>query len=130
MEAKQYKVAIPKGYRIYFKAIDIAGAHHKKNEIIHVMRAKTVKFVLEPEPTNPYDSNAIKVIAIKKGWFFSSSFHIGYIPKNIAKQICDKSLLLELIPRPKRAWFGDRGGISFSIDLLGTKANYSSFQSE
>lgn len=38
---------------------------------------------LEPEPTNPYDSNAIAVKVAHDG----EVWHIGYIPKEIAAQV-------------------------------------------
>ena len=35
---------------------------------------------LEPEPTNPYDSNAIKILA-------SDGHHVGYVPKDMTDEI-------------------------------------------
>lgn len=38
---------------------------------------------LEPEPTNPYDPNAIKVLIAHAG----EIWHMGYVPKELAKTI-------------------------------------------
>jgi single-stranded-DNA-specific exonuclease len=39
---------------------------------------------LEPEPDNPYDPNAIKVIiALPDG----TKAHVGYLPRDLAKQV-------------------------------------------
>lgn len=35
---------------------------------------------LEPEPTNPYDSNAIKVLA-------PDGYHVGYVPKDMTEEV-------------------------------------------
>lgn len=58
---------------------------------------------LEPEPDNPYDQNAIKVLA-------SDGHHVGYVPKDMTKEIRDNAQL----PCPCFCYIGCNDGTYFS----------------
>lgn len=125
MSANQYfKVPIPTGYRIFFEEMEISGVSFRKSEAIKAFSGKQVSLAIEPEPDNKKDQNALKVVALKKGFFSTKKLHIGYVPKAIAKIITTKNLNNELLPRPKEFWIGDKGGIKISIDILGLKTEY------
>lgn len=59
--------------------------------------------VLQSEPTNEYDSNTIKVLA-------GDGHHVGYVPKNMTKEIMDNSQL----PCPCFCYIGTNNGTYFS----------------
>ena len=59
--------------------------------------------VLQAEPTNEYDANAIKVLA-------GDGHHVGYVPKNMTKEIRDNSQL----PCPCFCYIGTNNGTYFS----------------
>lgn len=123
--SRQFSVPIPKGYRIFFGTMDVAGVSYRKADASKAFLGKSVSLGIEPEPSNKHDRNALKVVAFKKGWFLTQKLHIGYIPKDVAAVINEKNLLSVLLPRPKDIWVGDRGGFKISIDLLGPKNEYS-----
>lgn len=123
--SKYFKVPIPKGYRIFFSEMEIAGVSFRKSDVIKAFHGKDVALAIEAEPSNKFDKNALKVIAFKKGFFRKKKLHLGYIPKEIASVISDQDLNHDLLPRPKEFWVGDRGGMKVVIDILGLKNEYS-----
>ncbi|MCO7225764.1 HIRAN domain-containing protein [Pleionea sp. CnH1-48] len=125
MSNNQYfKPPIPKGYRIFYSEIDVSGVGFRKKAIHKTFSSSNPEFYLESEPHNKHDDNAIKVMALKKGWFRTKKFHIGYVPKEVAKEIADKDLFDKLLPRIRNLWLGDRGGVKIYMDILGLKENY------
>lgn len=58
---------------------------------------------LEPEPTNPYDPNAIRIVT-------SEGHRVGYIPRNMTDRIRDFATL----PCPCYCYIGTNDGIYFS----------------
>ena len=58
---------------------------------------------LESEPTNPYDANAIKILA-------EDGHHVGYVPKNVTRQI----LRSHQLPCPCYFYIGSNSNTLFS----------------
>jgi hypothetical protein len=56
-----------------------------------------------PEPSNPYDSNAIKILA-------ADGHHVGYVPKDTTDEIRQNSTL----PCTCYCYIGCNGGTYFS----------------
>jgi hypothetical protein len=79
---------------------NIAGMSHRDN-IDHYLG----EFVgiLEAEPANPYDPNAIKVLA-------SDGHHVGYVPAGMTAEIREATT----IPCPCFCYIGKRNDIYFS----------------
>lgn len=124
MTEQYYKVPVPNGYRIYFQAFNLAGVGFRKDDAIKAFSGSMVELAIEPEPTNKKDENALRVIALKKGWFRTKKLHIGYVPKKLSAFIAKENVSLNLLPRPKSMWVGDEGGIRIEIDLLGPKEGF------
>lgn len=78
---------IPDGYQIYSEQFSIAGLHLRKYEAQSFIGRNDRTLSLEPEPHNTKDPNAIKILGTSKGWFFTSTVVLGYVPKEIAAQI-------------------------------------------
>lgn len=108
----------------FFKSVSISGVGYKKDNIAKAFSGKTVTLYCQPEPTNKHDKLAIKVIAERKGWFFTKRYHIGYIPKEIAQKISKSNLSDRILPRLKETWIGDHGGLKIYIDILGFKTDF------
>lgn len=120
-----FSVPIPKGKRIFVHDFKVAGASYRVDSLRDFVGRENIALMLKVDSDNPHDQNAIQVIAIKKRLLFGvSEKHVGYIPKRLAKLIVDLSLSDRMIPRAKSLWIGDRGGVSFVIDLLGDKTLY------
>jgi hypothetical protein len=66
--------------------------------------------VLDAEPTNPYDANAIKVLA-------GDGHHVGYVPKDMTAEV-RKAVTL---PCPCFCYIGKRNGIYFSCCYIPLK---------
>ena len=59
--------------------------------------------ILEPEPSTPYDANAIKILA-------PDGYHVGYVPHDFTDAVRDASHL----PCSCYAYIGENGGTYFS----------------
>ena len=59
--------------------------------------------ILDPEPSNPYDANAIKILA-------PDGHHVGYVPRDFTDAVRDVSHL----PCSCYAYIGENGGTYFS----------------
>ena len=58
---------------------------------------------LEPEPTNIYDPNAIKILA-------TDGHHVGYVPKDMTSEVRKETA----IPCPCFCYIGENDGVYFS----------------
>lgn len=58
---------------------------------------------LEPDPANPYDANAIKILA-------ADGHHVGYVPKDMTKEVRDNAQL----PCPCFCYIGENDDVYFS----------------
>ena len=59
--------------------------------------------ILDPDPSNPYDANAIKILA-------PDGHHVGYVPRDFTDAVRDVSHL----PCSCYAYIGENGGTYFS----------------
>ena len=99
---KGYHVSVwPKNYSQFdVVEFNIAGLTHRDN--IDNYLGEFVG-ILQPEPTNPYDNNAIKVLA-------SDGHHVGYVPKDMTAEVRTNSDL----PCACFCYIGDNNGKYFS----------------
>lgn len=101
---KGYHVSVwPKdqGYQgIDYIEFDIAGMSFRKNIEKYIGEHSGT---LEAEPTNPYDTNAIKILA-------EDGHHVGYVPKDMKAEVRNHSKL------PCRCYFyiGENDGSYYS----------------
>lgn len=99
---KGYNVSVwPKDQYIGdFVEFNIAGITHGENVSEHLGEFVAT---LEPEPTNPYDPNAIRIVT-------SEGHRVGYIPRNMTDRIRDFTTL----PCTCYCYIGNNDGIYFS----------------
>lgn len=45
---------------------------------------ETVEAMLQPEPENPHDKNAVKVLVVNEPF---AGFHLGYVPREVAAKL-------------------------------------------
>jgi hypothetical protein len=99
---KGYHVTVwPKDYnQLDIVEFNIAGMSHHDN-----IKNYLGEFVgiLDAEPRNPYDSNAIKILA-------HDGHHVGYVPKDMTAEVRKVANL----PCPCFFYIGKRNGIYFS----------------
>jgi hypothetical protein len=99
---KGYHVSVwPKDHSQFdIVEFNIAGMSHRDN--IDDYLGECVG-TLEPEPTNEYDPNAIRVLA-------ADGHHVGYVPKDMTDEIRDNVTL----PCQCFCYIGENDGVYFS----------------
>jgi hypothetical protein len=124
-EKKQrFKIAIPKGYRIYFNQMEVSGTHFHQEDTLIAFSSNKVEMTIEDEKDNEHDKNALKIIITNKD---NEKYHIGYIPKEISKIIAEDKLLYYIAPRLKYINFYNQDNLIVEFDILGLKSEYSKF---
>jgi len=76
-------IRLPSAFVIESKVVGVSKPNadgSSRQEIIRQYVSEGEKLVIEPEPENPHDSNAIKVLV-------ASGQMIGYLPKDIAARL-------------------------------------------
>lgn len=111
---------IPVGMRIWVADEEVAGIQHRLAEARAFAAGRNLELLLEREPSNRHDPNAIKVVGVYKGWFFTHRVHIGYVPADIAKVVTERGDFDQLRPRLKNIWWGGkaRDYIIVRFDIL------------
>jgi hypothetical protein len=114
---------IPEGMRIYVADEEVAGVEHRLSNVRAFTKGQNQELRLEREPNNRHDPNAIKVVGIYKGWFFTHSVHFGYVSAEVAKLIAEQDIFSQIRPRLKNIWWGGyvRDYIVVRFDILGPK---------
>ena len=120
-DSQRFGIKVPKTHKIAYSEFEVAGLFAHLDELEKALAPGDASFVLNREPDNPYDKNAIAVKVRREG-FFGTKFHmIGYLPKDIAAEIAQKGDFENLMFRPKTLWEGDSKTMKFYADLLGPK---------
>lgn len=92
---ERHKPEMPSGHQILAGRVAVAGCFAKKAEFIGFAKSKSKALILEVDPQNPYDRNAVKVVGLGDG----SRFHIGYLPREIAEEIARYKIFEKIQPR-------------------------------
>ena len=97
---------MPKGMRLWSAAEEVSGIHYHISNARAFAKGNNPELRFEPEPGNLHDSNAIKVIGIYKGWFYTYSKFIGYVAAETAACIAEHDMIGNILPRLKNIWWG------------------------
>ncbi len=81
---KEYKKKIAKG-------LTVAGLYQYEKSALKFINGENHSIILEREPENKYDANAIKVIAEWVEGSKNKSEIVGYVPKDISAKIAKHS---------------------------------------
>lgn len=111
---------IPEGFQIYEQRLDVAGIQNYKSSALKFIKAKQPSLLLERDPSNKYDKNAIKVIGCGKGLLGTRNYHIGYVPEKAAKKICEFGFSA-FQPRLLKRYEGNSGFVEVLFQVLGPK---------
>ena len=113
--------AIPEGYQIYEERLEVAGSQHYRPAGATFVKGKEHQIRFEPEPSNKYDQNAIRIIGRYKAWWFlTREVHLGYVPASVAKSMHTFGLSA-LKPRLLKTYLGNHGFVEILFQLLGPK---------
>lgn len=77
---------IPKGYQIFHRGAAVSGLHYRREAALRFIRSgERHHLEMEPEPANPHDKTAIKVIGVAAG----KRYHLGYVPADIVQLLTE-----------------------------------------
>lgn len=108
------KIPIPKGMRIWSADKKVAGTSFRFNSVLQFIKNSEHQLSFEPDPNNPKDSNAIKVI----GHYRNGVVHLGFVDKETTQTIADLNLINLVLPRLDRIWLSDdqkKASLEYSI---------------
>ncbi len=117
--SQRFLPPIPKGHRIFCGDVEVAGIKHHRDEAIAFIKGKDHEIVLELEPRNKFDPNAIIVFGTIKGFFGRKVKKVGYIPAEISKIIAEQSAFSQITPRLRNIYMSDDGFCTIRLDLIG-----------
>lgn len=116
-----HQMPIPADLQIFEERQQVVDVHHRQAEAMRFARAKNKWLELEREPDNKHDANAIKVIGCSKWWFFKERQHIGYVERDVAREIVQGGWWGRVQPRLLKAHVSAQGPIEIWFQLLGPK---------
>ena len=117
----------PDDFQIFEQRVPVAGLHYRKGTVLKFANCKKPYLVFERELDNQYDPNAIKIIGLDKVLFNIKIGLLGYVPRDLAKQIVESGYYSRVFPRisyfpaPKDKY------LDLYFDLLGPKGEKDAF---
>ena len=119
--SQRFLPPIAKGHRIFYGDVEVVGIQHHRDEAISFIKGKDHEIVLELEPRNKFDPNAIIVFGTNKGFFGRKTKKVGYIPAEVSKTIAEQSMFSQIAPRLRNIYMSDDGFCNIKLDLIGPK---------
>ena len=100
---------------IHYASGQVAGLYFRKKEAKAFAGSSDQSLEFEREPDNLHDKNAIKIIGITH----SSRYFIGYIDKDLAKQIIETGVLPGIQIQLTRIYQGYNDYIEIQFNIIG-----------
>jgi hypothetical protein len=112
---------IPDGMRILFGDEEVAVISYHIANARAFAEGAAQALALEPEPNNPHDPNAIKVMSIYTRQLLEHRVHIGYVCEDVAGMLAKGAWNQTILPRLGNIWWGGyvRDYIVVRFDILG-----------
>jgi hypothetical protein len=98
---EQFAPPLPDGWNVYRSAVEVAGTFARIGNAVAFAHGTHHSISFEPEPTNPHDAKAIKVIGIATIRGVDTRLHLGYIPKAVVADLPNEYSL-----RLREIWLG------------------------
>jgi len=124
--SKSFLPPIRQGYQIYLNRLEVAGVNHRMSEALRFFKSSGQKLTFERE-NNKHDENAIKIIGLSKGLIFKQKAFIGYVPKDVAKQIVKTGSTQSVYLRLDRMFLSKAGYLEINFQLMGLKEEKAHF---
>ena len=125
-KALDFLPPIPRGFQIFAPCLSVAGIQYRLDDALLFADESDQALALEPEPSNPNDPNALRVIGAARGM----RCFIGYVPKEVAEQIVGSGLTNTVQVRLERIWRSGNGYVDVTFQIIGPKdkkAQYDEF---
>jgi len=120
---KSFLPPMPTGYQIFAKNLPVAGIQHRKDEALKFARSSNQELSLQREPSNEFDSNAIKLIGLSG----SNRYFIGYLPKELSAQIIDTGMFENIKARLGRIYISNNDFVDIQYQVIGPKVHKKKF---
>ena len=116
---------IPKGYQIFHRGAAVSGLHYRREAALHFIRSgERHHLEMEPEPANPHDKNAIKVIGVTAG----ERYHLGYVPADIVQLLASLKMTDLVQIRLLRAYAGSNDYVEVMFQFIGPKEHRNTYR--
>ena len=120
---------IPHGYQIFEERLQVAGLAHRRAVVARFICGKHLRLELIREASNKHDPNAIMVFGCTDGIQNSKRFHLGYVPREVAKAIVGGGFWGRVMPRLLYTYLGDTGYVDVLFQILGPKGRKKAYES-
>lgn len=115
------EMPIPAGMQIYESELYVAGIHHRRSDAQQFIAGQQQRLEIEPEPGNPYDPNALRVMGCWRQSGRDERRQIGYVPSEVSAKIVERGFSARVAPRLWHTYCGDTGYVDVVFQLLGPK---------
>lgn len=120
---KSFLPPMPTGYQIFAKNLPVAGIQHRKDEALKFAKSSNQELNLQREPSNEFDSNAIKLIGLSG----SNQYFIGYLPKELSAQIIGTGMFENVKARLGRIYISNNDFLDIQYQVIGPKVDKKKF---
>lgn len=118
------KQPIPKGCRIFFDRLAVAGLFARKPAAIKFCSSGDPRIQLKPDPRNLHDPHAIQVVGSWNGWFGRKHALLGFVPAEEAALIAEHDLVNQIQPRLLKTYLGTDDYVEVLFQIIGPKESY------
>jgi hypothetical protein len=115
--SKKASEDIRKGYRIFVSTMSVQGVQFRKDAANQFINDSNQRLILEAEPNNQSDVNAIKII----GEGNRGRCHLGYVPKDVALKLAKTECLPFVYARLMRTYRSEQNYIDITFQIVGLK---------
>ena len=123
----EFNQSIPQGWETYTHRFNLAGSNHRLDMVKTALEGnEDPNIFIKTEPDNERDKNALMVMVKRKMFFvFNPDFHIGYIPRPLAKILYQNKVQKIVKIRITHLNVHESGKVSVICDIMGPLNLYS-----
>lgn len=114
---------IPNGYQIFAQDLPVAGMFYRTEEAMNFAMSSNQELMLEREPSNKFDTNAIKLIGLSG----ATQYFIGYLPKELSAQIIGTDMFEKVKARLASIHLSGGEYLDIEYQLIGPKVDKKKF---
>lgn len=119
---------IPKGHRVFIR--DLTATYHSSNREAQLAfcRGRDQSLRIEPEPDNPVDANALRLIGEWTEWGGRQRQMVGYVDAKTARAIATAGVARSVSARLTGTVLGDAGYVAIEYQITGPKGDFDRLQ--
>ena len=113
-----FKPPIKKGYQLLIKRLQVAGIQYRLENAFAFYHSGSEELELIPDPENPHDKHAIKIVGIHQ----DNKFFLGFLPKDAALLLSKTGLINCAYARLAEISVNGKHTIDIKFSIVGLKA--------